>query len=230
MRTNESGIFRFGELTFDCGSHMLLRNGEEQHLSPKARQLLRMLLLKRPRAVSREEIYDALWPSTFVSETNMTSVVSELRRVLGDHARSAQYIRTVHGFGYAFAADVDTEASAPVAVAVLLCEGERHLLYDGRNTVGRAQDCRVVLAAGTVSRHHAVITIDAGTFVVEDCGSRNGTYVRSEKITRTAVRLQEPIAFGAIQATISRKFSSTIPLPPHLSVPRRHSSSSGSRV
>lgn len=107
MRTNESGIFRFGELTFDCGSHLLLRNGEEQHLSPKARQLLRMLLLKRPRAVSHEEIYDALWPSTFVSETNMTSVVSELRRALGDVTRSAQYIRTVHGFGYAFSGDVD---------------------------------------------------------------------------------------------------------------------------
>ena len=51
-----AALFQFGEFTLDCRSHLLLRNSEEQHLSPKAQQLLRMLILKRPRAVSREEI------------------------------------------------------------------------------------------------------------------------------------------------------------------------------
>ena len=231
MRTNTppaggSEIFRFGELTFDCGSHLLNRNGKEQHLSPKAQQLLRMLLLNRPKAVSREEIYDALWPSTFVSETNMASIVSELRRALGDDARSAQYIRTVHGFGYAFAGVVSTPRNEPVVAAMLLCEGERHLLYDGENTIGRSHDCDVVLTSATVSRHHAIITIAGNTITIEDTGSRNGTYVGSQKITRTQIRQQEPIAFGAIIAAISRKISSTMPFPMQIREARRPSSGS----
>jgi DNA-binding winged helix-turn-helix (wHTH) protein len=221
-----AALFRFGEFTMDCRSHLLLRNNEEQHLSPKAQQLLRMLLLKRPRAVSREEIYDALWPSTFVSETNMASIVSELRRALGDDARSAQYIRTVHGFGYAFAGDVQTSDSEPVPlpVAALRCNGQRHLLYEGENLVGRSLDCRVVLNEPTVSRHHAAIIISGDTIVVEDRGSTNGTFVNAQKVSRSRVRCKDTIRFGVIRATISRGISSTAPLGAYVHEPRRHSS------
>ncbi len=205
-------VFRFGEHTFDCSSHLLLRNGEEQHLSPKAQQLLRMLLLNRPKAVSREAIYDALWPSTFVSETNMASLVAELRRALGDDARSAQYIRTVHGFGYAFAADVQTADFERAPVAALLCEGQRHPLYEGENSVGRSEDCGVVLTGATVSRHHAVITIKENLIVIEDQASRNGTFVDGQKINRARVPRHAKISFGATPAAISRGFSSTVPL------------------
>src|SRR5687767_8563539 len=78
--------FHFGEFLFDCGSRQLLRAGVELHLSPKAQQLLHLLLAVRPRALSREELYDALWPSTFVCETNLANVVNEIRRTLGDDA------------------------------------------------------------------------------------------------------------------------------------------------
>ncbi|HEX6100508.1 MAG TPA: FHA domain-containing protein [Thermoanaerobaculia bacterium] len=228
MSSNESSIFRFGELTFDCGSRLLLRNGEEQRLSPKAQQLLRMLILERPRAVSREEIYDALWPSTFVSETNMAGIVSELRHALGDDARSAQYIRTVHGFGYAFAGDVQTGDSEPmpVPVAVLRGEGQRHLLYEGENVIGRSVDCRVVLNEPTVSRRHAAILISGDTIVVEDRGSTNGTYVNGQKIRRWYVRDKDTIRFGTMPMTISRGISSTAPLPLYVAEGRRHSSGS----
>lgn len=219
-----AALFRFGEFTLDCDSHLLLRNNEEQHLSPKAQQLLRMLILKRPRAVSREEIYDALWPSTFVSETNMASIVSELRRTLGDDARSAQYIRTVHGFGYAFAGDVVTASSEILPVAFVRCEGQRHLLYEGENLVGRSPDCRVVLNEPTVSRRHAVIIISGDTIVLEDRGSRNGTHVNGKKISRARVRRDDTISFGVIKATITQGISSTAPLPTYIS--RRHSSGS----
>jgi DNA-binding winged helix-turn-helix (wHTH) protein len=217
-------VFRFGELTFDCTSHLLLRNGEEQHLSPKAQQLLRMLLENRPKAVSREVIYDALWPATFVCETNMASLVAELRRVLGDDARSAQYIRTVHGFGYAFAADVQTADSDRKPVAMLLCEGQRHPLYDGENSVGRSRDCVVVLTGGTVSRHHATITITENLIVLEDQASRNGTYLDGQKINRARVPRHGEITFGATPAAISRGISSTVPI--YVPNARRHSSGS----
>jgi DNA-binding winged helix-turn-helix (wHTH) protein len=226
MSMNESAIFRFGELTFDCGSRLLLRNGEEQRLSPKAQQLLMLLLLQRPKAVSREEIYDALWPATYVSETNMAGIVSELRHALGDDARSAQYIRTVHGFGYAFTGDVQVSDSGPmlIPVAVLRGEGQRHLLYEGENLVGRSPDCRVVLNEPTVSRHHAVIIVSGDTILVEDRGSTNGTYVNGQKIRRWSVRDKDKIRFGVIRMTISRGISSTAPLPTYVAESRRHSS------
>lgn len=209
-----SALFRFSQFTFDSGSHLLLRNGEAQHLSPKAQQLLTMLLLNRPRVVTRQEIYDVLWPSTFVGETNMASIVSELRRALGDDARSAQYVRTVHGFGYAFSADVQTDGSEePAAAAILLCEGGHHPLYEGENSVGRAQECAVRLNDVLVSRHHAVIIISGNTITIEDLESRNGTYVCEQRITRTRVRHNDPIRFGIVNATIVRKISPTMPTP-----------------
>lgn len=197
-------VFCFGEFRFDCASHLLLRNGAEQHLSPKAQKLLRMLLLNRPDAVSREEIYDVLWPSTYVSETNLAGIVRELRHALGDDARSSQYIRTVHGFGYAFARDAKTGYAAPtVPVATLSCEGQRHLLYEGENWVGRAHDCRVVLTDPTVSRRHAVIIITGKTLVIEDRRSLNGTYVNGRPIHSSMAGDHDAVAFGCVQATIS---------------------------
>ena len=210
---DERTVFRFGEFTFDCASRQLLRQREEQHLSPKAQTLLRLLLLHSPGAVSREELYDALWPSTYVCETNLATVISELRRVLGDDARSAQYIRTVHGFGYAFSGEVTAAKPRPLPVAMLLCEQERHLLYEGENTVGRSQDCRVVLTGATVSRRHAIIYVSQREISIEDLDSRNGTYVNGRKIASSAIRQHDRIAFGAVQATIVRKISSTLPLP-----------------
>ena len=207
--------FRFGELTFDCGSRLLMRGGEPQHLSPKAQQLLQVLLLARPRALSREELYDALWPSTFVCETNLAGVVGELRRALGDDARSSRYIRTVHGFGYAFSGEVASESDATAVAAMLLCEHQSHPLYEGENSVGRSHDCRVVLHAPSVSRHHALITIHDGAFSIRDLGSKNGTYVDGRLIGRTPVMVKPHarIGFGALAASISfRKAVSTTSL------------------
>lgn len=224
LSDGDSLVFQFGEFRFDCATHQLLRSGEEQRLSPKARQLLRMLLLHRPKAVSREQIYDALWPATYVCETNMAGIVSELRHALGDDARSAQYIRTVHGFGYAFAADVETASAGPVPVAMMRCEGQLHVLYAGENSVGRSPDCHVVLNEPTVSRRHAAIVIEGESIYLEDRGSTNGTYLNGHKIREARVRLKDTIGFGILRATITRGVSLTAPLPPHLVEPRRHSS------
>jgi DNA-binding winged helix-turn-helix (wHTH) protein len=205
-------VFRFGEFTFDSPSRLLTRGETQQHLSPKALQMLRLLLIHRSRAVSRKELYDALWPSTFVCETNLATVVSELRRVLRD-AASAQYIRTIHGFGYAFAGDVSCTLPQLSAIATLFCERQRHPLFLGENSIGRAEDCRIVLAGATVSRRHAAITVVRGELWIEDLGSTNGTYVGGKRVTRALVRYQEPILFGGVDALIARNSRITLPLP-----------------
>jgi len=97
---------RFGDMTFDGGRRLLIRGPDAVHLSPKAFQLLGLLLARRPDAVSKAEIQDVLWPRTFVSETNLPALVNEVRRALGDRAKAPKFVRTVHGYGYAFDAPV----------------------------------------------------------------------------------------------------------------------------
>jgi DNA-binding winged helix-turn-helix (wHTH) protein len=97
---------RFGECVLDADERVLLRAGQPVHLTPKAFQLLGFLLEARPRAVPKSELQEKLWPSTFVSEGNLATLVKEARVAIGDDARQPLYIRTVHGYGYAFAGTV----------------------------------------------------------------------------------------------------------------------------
>jgi DNA-binding winged helix-turn-helix (wHTH) protein len=203
-------VVQFDEFTFDSRSRLLTRNGIERRLSPRALQLLGLLLQERPRALSRKEIYDVLWPATFVCETNMAGIVNELRRALGDEARGSSYIRTVHGFGYAFCGKV----GAPLSVAAVLhCEDRENPLYEGENVVGRSLDGRVTLTDHTVSRRHAVITVFDGMVSIKDLESTNGTFIDGQLLGRmpVTVNLHSLIEFGAASASITMRGVSPTP-------------------
>ena len=116
---------RLGDLTFDPDARQLLRGREEIHLSPKAFELLKTLIDQRPRALSKNELHEHLWPATFVSEANLASLIAEIREALGDTARQPRFIRTAHRFGYAFSGEAVEEPvphrgrptlSAPIAI------------------------------------------------------------------------------------------------------------------
>ena len=94
--------FWFGDFELDQERRQLLRSGEPVPLEPKAYELLSLLLERRPRALSRAQIRDVVWPQTFVSESTLAVVVNGIRQALRDDARHPRFIRTVHGFGYAF--------------------------------------------------------------------------------------------------------------------------------
>ena len=108
---------RFGDYTLDPGSRQLSRSGSAVHLSPKAFELLKLLVERRPSAISKAELHEHIWPGTFVTDDSLSRLVAELRDALGDEARSPRFVRTLHGFGYAFAADAaavtDRETSVP---------------------------------------------------------------------------------------------------------------------
>ena len=78
-------------------------------MSPKAYELLKLLLEQRPKALSKAELHERLWPGTFVSEVNLAALVNEVRAALGERGRHGRFIRTVHGFGYAFAHEAVTD-------------------------------------------------------------------------------------------------------------------------
>jgi DNA-binding winged helix-turn-helix (wHTH) protein len=176
---------RFGELTFDGGRRLLLRGPDSVHLSPKALQLLELLLQKRPDAVSKAEIQETLWPRTFVSDTNLPALVNEVRTALGDSAREAGFIRTVHGFGYAFEAavrespDVDPSSHRHV----LLWGSQEIVLREGESVIGREAVADVWIGHPSVSREHAKVTVAGASAFLEDLGSKNGTFRGTERVS-----------------------------------------------
>ena len=206
--------YRFDRFTLDPATRQLLREGEEIHMSPKAFDLLRCLIENRSRAMSRDELQSILWPSTFVLETNLASLVAEIRRCLGDQAADPTFVRTMHRFGYWFIgavrdAEAKDEAMTPAVKYWLIWETRQVALADGENVVGRAPDASVWIDARGVSRHHARIVVGRGSVTLEDLGSKNGTYVGAERVTGPhALADGEQIRLGSIVITFR------IPQPP----------------
>ena len=111
---------RFGDWTYDGESRELRGLSGAVHVSPKAFDLLGTLLESRPRALSKAELRDRLWAQTVVADSNLASLIREIRKALGDMARRPAFLRTVHGFGYAFcgqALDVPRWHDTPLAPA-----------------------------------------------------------------------------------------------------------------
>src|SRR5262245_2926546 len=177
-RTSRDRILkvRFGDLTFDSASRQLVRDGREVHLSLKAFELLKVLLERRPNAVSKEDLQTVLWPETFVSEANLPSLVTEIRTAIGDAAREPRFIRTVHGFGYAFtgsAEDLSARlAPGPRARFILVWERRQIPLNEGENVIGRDDDADVSFASPTLSRKHCAIRIAGQEVTIEDLRSK----------------------------------------------------------
>ena len=170
--------FRFGSFSLDPRTRQLLRGEQEISLSPKAFQLLLLLVENRSRAMSRNELQQQLWPSTFVLDTNLAGLIAEVRRSLGDTADDPAFVRTMHRFGYRFIADVlevvDSLVSGePVTKYWLVWETKQVPLSEGENIVGRGVDASVWINAPGVSRHHARIVVRKGTATLEDLGSKN---------------------------------------------------------
>jgi DNA-binding winged helix-turn-helix (wHTH) protein len=175
---------RFAEFTLDADARRLIRQrAEEVHLSPKAFDLLRLLIEHRPNVLEKAALHARIWPRTFVVDANLTVLVAELRRALADNAREPRFIRTVHALGYAFcgeAVDLDPPGSSPGGARCWLMWNERAIvLAEGENIVGREPGCAVWLDAPGVSRRHARIDVARGGDVVrvEDLGSMNGTFI-----------------------------------------------------
>src|SRR5262245_4164352 len=93
---------RFGPCVLDLEARQLFRSGKPVHLSPKAFELLKVLVTERPKAISKAELHERIWPETFVTDDSLARLVAETRAAIGDRARTPTYLRTVHAFGYAF--------------------------------------------------------------------------------------------------------------------------------
>ena len=107
---------RFGEFALDEPGRQLLKGAEPVRISPKAFHLLTLLVHQRPRALSRPELHEQLWPDTYVTDGSLATLIGELRSILGDDRSLSRFIRTLHGFGYAFTANVSEDVAASAVV------------------------------------------------------------------------------------------------------------------
>jgi hypothetical protein len=190
--------YAIGSCELDVDARQLYRDGDAVHLSPKAFDLLEILVAARPRAVPKRELYDRLWPDTFVVEANLPMLVREVRTALGDEDKET--IRTVHRHGYACAPGPDAPRGNPAAEHLLLRDDREYFLVPGENLVGRDPAASVRIASTSASRRHASITIDGERATIVDLGSKNGTRLNGVTIARSEVlRDGSVIEFGSVE-------------------------------
>jgi DNA-binding winged helix-turn-helix (wHTH) protein len=197
----------FGPFILDTGTRQLMKARREIHLAPKAFELLVALVLDRPNVLSKTELQQRLWPDTFVAEANLSNLVAEIREALDDYARAPRYVRTAHGFGYAFCGDAttskrDARPDTDRPACWLEWGARRFPLINGDNVVGRDPEVEVRLDASTVSRRHARLIVTRDRTMLEDFGSKNGTSRGDDRVTRP-VRLADGdiIHFGSLVVT-----------------------------
>ncbi len=199
--------FQFGEFVVDDGARQLQRAGADVRLSPKAFDLLVTLITERPRVLAKEDLHQALWPDTYVSDASLAMVVAELRAALSESAREPRHIRTVHRHGYAFQGEARVvSASAPAAESAttywLATSSGRIPLLLGENLVGRDPHGRVWLDSPSVSRRHARIQVDDDGVTVEDLDSKNGTCIGDRIVTSPTVLADgDELRFGSVAVT-----------------------------
>lgn len=91
-----------GPLTLDTRDERLWRDGKAVRLGGKALGLLRVLMEASGTLVTKDELFDRVWPGVVVSESVLTTAIKELRQAIGDDARTPRVIETVYGRGYRF--------------------------------------------------------------------------------------------------------------------------------
>jgi len=104
-------VLRFGQFALDVGRLELRAADEVRPLGQKAFETLRYLIDHRERVVARDELLDAIWPDTMVSDGSLSTAIKEIRRALGERSGGESAIRTVPRRGYRFVIDLELDGA-----------------------------------------------------------------------------------------------------------------------
>lgn len=196
----------FDRFVLDLDGRELTSGDGEIHLAPKAFELLVLLVLDRPRVLTKAQLHERLWAGTAVVDANLSNLIAEIRAALDDSAHQPRFVRTVHGIGYAFCGDASSQPNRPrpgeQSLYWLECGGRSFPLATGTNIVGRDPDVEIQIDASMVSRRHARFVVTVKGVTLEDMSSKNGTFRGAERIT-SPVRLADgdSIHLGSLLVT-----------------------------
>ena len=156
MSRADSGLYNFGPFRVDAQKRLLWRGDDCVPLTPKAFDVLCVLIQNHGQVIGKEQLLQAVWPDSYVEESNLTQTVFMLRKALAE-TPDQRYILTVQGKGYRFAADVVKVSSEQLTTSAELPEGrsarestppERlggRVLWNQRSRLWVAAGCGAVL-------------------------------------------------------------------------------------
>lgn len=194
MTTSEGSprVIRFGTFEADLLTGELRRQGVRVRLQEQSFKVLKALLERPGELVTRKELRERIWPqAVFVDfDHGLNKAVNKLRAALHDSADNPRFVETLARRGYRFIASPRSDskyAKAPARPAEItgcriVWNGRGIPLREGINIIGRAEDSAVYVDSSKVSRRHARILVTGNRAVLEDLGSKNGTYVRGRRI------------------------------------------------
>jgi len=115
-------IYRFSPFELDLARVELRENGQPRPLEPQVFALLAFLVENRDRLVSKDEIFEKVWDQRVVTDSALASRVKSARKALGDDGKAQRFIRTIHGQGFRFVADVRVERDEAGLLAAITAE------------------------------------------------------------------------------------------------------------
>jgi len=108
----KSSIFRFADVEVREREFCLVKSGELIPVEPKAFRVLLILLRNPQKLITKDELLQAVWGNTAVTENSLARSIGLLRRLLGDETRDPRYIETIATVGYRFLCRVDVSEDA----------------------------------------------------------------------------------------------------------------------
>jgi DNA-binding winged helix-turn-helix (wHTH) protein len=185
----QDASFRLGPWLVEPKLNRISDSDTSLQVDLRVMQLLVFLASRAGEVVSRYEILDAVWDTHFVADNTLTRAIAEIRRTLGDDPRHPTSIETIPKRGYRLIAPVTPLEAAPSESAEglprfrLVGSAGEFELHEGDNLIGREPGLEVTIASSNASRRHARIVIEGERAVLEDLGSKNGTFVGDAQLT-----------------------------------------------
>jgi DNA-binding winged helix-turn-helix (wHTH) protein/tetratricopeptide (TPR) repeat protein len=172
-------IYAFGSYELDTRIYEIRNSGKVRPVEPQVFDVLAYLVANRDRVVSKEELLEKLWPDRFVSEATLTSRLKEARKAVGDDGRSQSVIRTHHGRGYRFVADVD-ERDGSATVGFTDVSGDYEVQAARSRQEPPAATPATAQTAGTFVGRQPELTRLEQIFATVETGQRRIVFVSGE--------------------------------------------------
>ena len=183
-----ASTFRVGDWTVEPSRNRVTRGDEATQLEAKVMDVLVCLAERAGEVLPRDVIVDTVWATEFIAANTLTHAIAVIRRALGDDPRSPEFIETIPKRGYRLIAPVRFDPPVgprpgpTIPRFKLLVEGRARLLHDGDHVIGRVVEADIQVDVPGVSRRHARLTIRGDEAVVDDLGSKNGTFVGEQRV------------------------------------------------